>query len=355
MSLINTNFDNKGILPFMVGAVIGSACIGFYYKKIGNVKPNKIKVNDEVEDPMINKKENKIKEVNNAPLELRKRFENKGYVFVHQNLATVNVELNEFVELMRKYDLFVLNGCQDPDNCKCTFRHKRCRLFMIRKYSNADDMQYFTPSCNGVTVISPSNTDIQNGTTLHEFVQMFQNKFSDRVMDLVSYVNYIIDPRGESDYVVDVTLIADPYLNHKTMNRYGYPNYRIDNLIKDNDSLNKKCSLAWHQDHFIEVNTKQTHAYDVVAMFILNAKNISSHKLMIGKLKTDIDTSAMTLEQIQEHIILSSAISIENDICSDIGYIIDQRQNFFHKHSDFEYLNNESRRNVITIRIKYLK
>lgn len=347
-----------------------------------------------------NRRENAkiIKEIDKAPLELRKRFDNKGYVFINQNLATVNTELNEFVELMRKYDLYVLNGCRDPETCPCNFRHKRCRLFMIRKYSTSMDLQFFAPSCSGVTVISPSNKDIVNETPIHEFVQMFLTKFSDRVMDLVSYVSYIIDPHRISEYVVDVTMIADPYdRSYKYSTKkggYGQPvslrdssddllavsriiQRRTDDVLekipeqisdqistehtdkekcenaRDNRD-NHKCSLSWHQDHFVEAKTNQTHAYDFVALFVLNANNVTPHKLMIGKLKAEIDTKDMTLDQIQEHIIpLTDSLIDENT--SDIGYVIDQRKRYFHKHSDFEHLGADSRRNVITIRIKHLK
>lgn len=322
---------------------------------------------------IMNRKDNDkiIKEIDKAPLELRKRFDNKGYVFINQNLATVNTELNEFVELMRKYDLYVLDGCRDPDSCSCNFRHKRCRLFMIRKYSNSPDLHFFAPSCSGVTVISPSNKDIANETPIHEFVQMFLNKFSDRVMDLVSYVSYIIDPHRTSEYVVDVTMIADPYdRSYKystTKGGYGQPTTmrgessddllanRVITHSDDNMCTNHKCSLAWHQDHFIEAKTNQAHAYDFVALFVLNANNVTPHKLMIGKLKSDVDTKDMTLEQIQEHIIPLTDSFIDNQNTSDIGYVIDQRKRYFHKHSDFEYLGPDSKRNVVTIRIKYLK
>ena len=319
-------------------------------RSIEEIKAEEIKVGENIEtysheQQQKNKKEKeniKIREVNNSPLELRKRFNNKGFIFAHQNLATVNVELNEFIELMRRYDLNILDGCKDPNNCECTFRHKRCRLFMIRKYSNIDEMQYYSPHCSGVTTISPSNIDILMGTPVYEFIQMFQNKFSDRIMDLISYINYIVasDYNEELDYVVDVTMIADPY--------YNYDN-------KPNNIDNNKCTSFWHQDHFVETKTKQYHGYDIIALFILNAINTTPHKLMIGKLKSGVDISGMTLEQIQEHIILSSDFLIDNEIYSDIGYVIDQRKNFFHKHSEFSHQGNESKRNIITIRIKYLK
>ena len=306
----------------------------------------------------INKESEKIKEIDKSPLELRKRFDNKGYVFINQNLATVNTELNEFVELMRKYDLYILNGCDDPDNCQCNFRHKRCRLFMIRKYSNSGDFQFFSPSCSKVKVISPSNNDILNGTPIHEFTQMFFNKFSDRVMDLVNYVGYIIDPNKKSEYVVDITMIADPY--DKSNNQYiTYGICTNSENNSDNEktdiSANKTCSVLWHQDYFIEATTNQKHAYDFVAMFLLNAHNVTPHKIMIGKIKSDIDIKDMSLINIQEHIIPLSDSTIDSNNSSDIGYVIDQRANYYHKHSNFDYIDSNARRNVITIRIKNLK
>jgi hypothetical protein len=309
-----------------------------------------------------------IKKIDTSPLELRKKFNNKGYVFVNQNLATLNTELNEFVELMKKYELHVLNGCDDPDNCSCNFRHKRCRLFMIRKYSNDPALQFFSPTCSGVRVISPSNDDIQNGTMIHEFIQMFTSNFLAKVMDLVHYVCYIIDSQKLSlkgtfnQYVVDITMIANPYDNSIQENLlekdcYGKPSELImpKNSEIDQHCINRKCTLSWHQDHFVEAKTNQTHAYDVVALFILNAINITPHKLLIGRLRSDVDTRDMTLDQIQEYIIPLAETTIDINNSSDLGYIIDQRKRYFHRHTDFEHIGQYSRRNAITIRIKYLE
>ena len=62
----------------------------------------------------------------------------------------------------------------------------------------------------------------------------------------------------------------------------------------------------------------------------------------------------MSLDEIQEHIVPISDIEINKDLPYDIGYIIDQRRKIFHKHSDFEYENLETRRNVVAIRLKYI-
>lgn len=192
---------------------------------------------------------------------------------------------------------------------------------------------------------------------------MFNNKFIDRIMDLVGYVDYIIDPYRESPYVVDITMIADPYFkshsNFKT-NGYGEPVNKENNNITDinnNEKLNTntyKCTLNWHQDHFVETKTQKEYAYDFVALFVLKAHDTSEHKLMIGKIKDDIDIKDMDIDTLQKHIITISETDISNEINSDVGYIIDQRQKFFHKHSDFECYNKDSRRNVIAIRIKRL-
>ncbi|VBB17639.1 hypothetical protein YASMINEVIRUS_102 [Yasminevirus sp. GU-2018] len=327
----------------------------------------------------------KIKEIDKSPLELRKRFDNKGYVFITQNLATVNTEINELVELMRKLDLHILNGCSDPLKCGCNFRHRNCRLFMIRKYSVSPELQFFAPSCKGVTNIAPSNSDIKNGTPIHEFVQLFQNKFSDRVMDLVNYINFIVAPEKRTPYVVDITMIADPYVrsdksdeeSHNTKyTQYGQPADQYDPLNpKDHDrrvvhdgkivvdtsidsrtgkNKENKCSLKWHQDRFVEANTNKTHAYDFVAMFVLKAQQITPHKLMIGKVKEDIDIAKSSTDEIQQNVNMLADAWIDSDHDSDIGYVIDQTQGYLHKHSDFDYQSSLSRRNVITIRIKYL-
>lgn len=327
------------------------------------------------------KKYLRITEIDKSPLELRKRFDNKGYVFITHNLATVNTELNELVELMRKNDLHILNGCKDPSSCSCNFRHKLCRLFMVRKHSYSSELQFFAPSCTGVTDISPSNTDIKNGTPIHEYVQLFQNKFSDRVMDLVNYINFIIDPKKHSPYVVDVTLIADPcayvgpfYVDHKNINKNINNNVIMDEdinpIIQLNTDINisdkgkividtklarnNKCTIKWSQARFVEARTNKIIMYDYIAMFVLGSSNVTPHKLMIGKIKDDVDISKMLPEEIQENAVLLADTWINPDNNSDIGYIVDQTKGYLHKHSDFEYINEDAIRNVITIRIKYL-
>ena len=175
----NNTFVTTFLSGLLSGVFISGIFMRFFSTLFGDKHIPKISDNDsELSQYSKNihiKRENYkiIKEIDNAPLELRKRFDIKGYVLINQNLATVNTELNEFIELMRKYDLYVLDGCNDPEKCPCNFRHKRCRLFMIRKYTTLPGLQFFAPSCSGVTVISPSNKDIVNETPIHEFVQMF--------------------------------------------------------------------------------------------------------------------------------------------------------------------------------------
>jgi hypothetical protein len=237
---------------------------------------------------------------------------------------------------------------------------------MIRKYSDNPELQYYAPSCTGVVNISPSNNDIQNGTPLHEFVQLFQSVFSDRIMDLVSYVHFIVDPEGRSSYVVDVTLIADPYrcsdqnvIDSNDNNENNMSDLTTGKIVVDTTptlTKSNRCSLKWHQDRFIEARTNKTHPYDYVALFILNLTSVTPHRLMIGKTKTDMSDmfDDMSIDEIQQQVITLADILIDSENRSDIGYVINQGQGFMHKHSDFDYLDDDARRNVITIRLKYL-
>ena len=225
----------------------------------------------------INKELLKIREIDKSPLELRKRFDNKGYVFITRNLATINTELNELVELMRKSDLHILKGCKNPSTCSCSFRHKHCRLFMIRKYSDSPEIGFFAPSCTGVTDVSPSNKDIKDGTPIHEFVQFYQTKFSNRMMDLVNYINFIVNPERHSKYAVDITLIADPcnYAPPSPSPSQINSDSIVDTNITTMDSTrNSSCSMKWTQSRFGEAQTNKTHAYDYIAMFLLKLNNM---------------------------------------------------------------------------------
>lgn len=323
----------------------------------GKINPISLEQNDKIK---------LIKNIDKAPLELRKRFDKKGFVVVSDNLATINTEFNEFIELMRRYDLSILDGCKNPNTCSCNFRHKRCRLFMVRTYSDFPKPQFFVPTCSGVIDISPSNKDVQDDTTIHKFVQMFQNEFYDRINDLVNYISYVTDPNRINQFVVDITLIADPYDEYYKYEPadgglYGHPKIiqtmdvtSVQNEIKHIGDQHK-IMTSWHQDIFLEAKTNKTHAYDIVAMFLLNAHKITQHKLMIGKPKNEINLNGLSPDQIQDNIIPLSETLIDQHTNSDIGYIIDQRKNIFHRHTNFEYMSRDSRRNVITIRLKYLK
>lgn len=296
--------------------------------------------------------EQKIREIDKSPLELKKRFALKGYTFILRNLATVNTELNEFVELMRKMDLHILDGCKNPDTCQCNFRYKNCRTFMIRKTSSNNDYQIFAPSCSGVTYISPSNSDIQNNTPIHEFVQLFHNTFYERVLDVVNYINYITSQNNFSknthnanrNYVVDITLVADPFDcsedRYKDHNNNSNGEIVVDTKINTNTNYVSK----WNQDRFSDAKTNKQHAYDYVATFVLGSKDITSHKMMIGKIENDTDSNVTNIAELW----------IDDTHNADIGYVLDQTQGFLHKHTEFSYLSPYGHRNVITIKYKFL-
>lgn len=155
--------------------------------------------------------------------------------------------------------------------------------------------------------------------------------------------------------------------------------------------------------------------YDCVALFILNGRDITPHSLMIGKAEMNIDTTdrdtelkivdinnkptaADDLKGVlnEQEIMTKSGVSssdemtgseystdstqsyesqktesvrgpakpgtieivrtieLEDKQFSDIGYVIDQRRELYHKHTQFKYGSAESRRNVVAIRFKYI-
>ncbi len=281
-------------------------------------------------------------------MDICKIFEKKRFVFVRDSLGSIGTDLNEFTELMRRYNLNILNGCEDPDTCQCKYRHKRCRMFMIRKLSTADSFEFYSPSCNKVEKIIVSQKDIDDKTDLYNFMNLFHENFSDCVMNLVNYVDFIIDPHQKMKYIADVLFIADPYYtNYRQYQSNGYGhNIEIEKPDSDIDAVpedKRSCSLNWHRDMYRQSSSNETQLYDYVALFILNVKNISPHKLMIAKFN-ETDEMAGKI----------SSIDIDENVTGDIGYIIDQNANLFHRHSDFVHQNIDARRNVIAIRFKYI-
>ena len=146
--MIKINTSN--ITSLFMGILISIPTVSYCYNRLYNKELTKSQkrynnVKKELEELKNKEDEKKITEIYKSPIELSRRFDNKGYVVMYHNLTTVNTELNEFIELMRMYDLPQLDGCINPDTCNCLFRHKRCRLFMIRKCSLSNDIKFFSP------------------------------------------------------------------------------------------------------------------------------------------------------------------------------------------------------------------
>lgn len=417
----------------------------------------------------------------NAPMALRRHFENKGFAIVQNNLSQANTKLNEFVELMRMDGLAVLNGCSDPVNCKCTFRHKRCRLFIARyesynaksydstdsEYENA--FRFYSSSCKGVERIGKTDenesdnsddasteTEVvgiakatnseasvatgdslakileeeinniisESSTNLTRLIGLFDRDFTNSCIDIIEYLHYIIGSESHN-YIADVIFIADPYFEgaqHSLDNGYGKPENtcesehancdgNCDTYLEDSEMT---CCMDWHRDIFSDPRG-MSKPYDCVALFILNGRDITHHSLMIGKAAINTDASdrdaeleivninnklaaadglkgALNEQEIMTKSSVSSSdgmtgseystdstqsyesqktesvrgpakpgtietvrtIELEDKQFSDIGYVIDQRRELYHKHTQFKYGSAESRRNVVAIRFKYV-
>lgn len=278
-----------------------------------------------------------ITKFDEAPLELRKRFDSLGYVIVSNALASTNTDLNEMIELMKKMELPMFDGCSSPSECSCKFRYKNSRLFVLRRYSATNILHYYSPNCDGVKSIVPTNADMLDNTQLHRFIQMFHNSFSSQLFDLVDFVRYITDPDMSQNYVVDITLIADPI---KICDDLTIADKENSLTVDTNLNITNKCVSKWDQARYTEKNTDTTTPYDVVAQFVLSCKNVTPHKLMIGKL--DSETNTVSVRDVW----------IESG-SSDIGYIVDQRREMITKHSDYSYKTQDSHRNIVTVKIKY--
>lgn len=283
--------------------------------------------------------------VQSNTMEIVSNLRNHGYVFLKDLLGDHNNELNLFVETLRTIDLDLLNGCDDPVNCDCTFRHKFCRMLMIRKYSHKRAFEYYSPSCDSLSNLRDLHDNYEIYNTCQNLIEDFEKNFSTTTQDIINFINHLIDPESKYQYVADVQFIADPYykINENELD--------TDLDISDIDNCGRECHLNWFKNHFVSGKKNTLHAYDYVALFVLNANEITDHKLMIGKLDSNDDSK--NIDELQDKIEHLNDITIK---CgkSDIGYIINQKLPIFHKHSDFTFLNNESRRNVLTIRIKHI-
>ena len=180
------------------------------------------------------------------------------------------------------------------------------------------------------------------------------------------------------------------------------------------DTEDLSCCTDWHQDIFLDTDG-DCRPYDYVALFVLDGTDITPHQLMIGQAEYEIETETGSdmvsditdtitdakAESLRNKIINSDRIEIIDTISedsseslittnienipnsqnvlprspmspsapksirqiytvdldrphmADIGYIIDQGKDLFHRHSQFTYKSTESRRNVLAIRFRY--
>ena len=318
---------------FMAGAAIGASAVGSYMllKRVNageklngvvkslfthNINNKDDNANNNSNDTMteINKKEdNELSAIllpknnlNIAPLELRNIFEHKGYVVINKNLAKINNEINNFITNMQNLKTTSLDGCVDPLNCACTFKYKHSRFLMLRKYSNKENIHYYSPTCNG-------DYEIIMNDEIKELIDIFEHKYLDLIMNIVSYIDYIIDPHREKQYVVDLKIIS--------------------NLTSVKDD--------WHQDMFTEYKTSEKNIYDYSALFLLNTHNISEHIISIGQ---KINNSVKNIFDLN--------IPSES---SDIGYLIDQTKEICYHYPEFTYLTDDATYNVLKIQIKKIE
>ena len=356
MNIDNYNFEfteYKNKISYIAFGILFGASAYFVWRIF--TKKKTIKYTESINKNLESKNENKkIDIINSSPLELTDRFEKKGFVVIKDGLASTNKTIDEFIELMRCYkDLKELNGCKNPESCTCKFRHKYCRLFMMRLHSDFKNKpKYYSPTCDGYADMTVTKNDISEMTNKYKFINLYEKNFYDKVLNLIGYVDFIIDPTHNNKYVVDVLFIADPYYEgqeHRMTNGYG-TNLIEQNQKKDeNTKLNKFkriCNCDWHIDEYVDNKTKQKCPYDCVALFILNNYETTSHELLIGKIPSD-----NTIKNIQD-IKICKKINISHNT-KDIGYIINQNMDLYHQHTEFEHLSLNSRRNVIAIRYKY--
>jgi hypothetical protein len=216
---------------------------------------------------------------------------------------------------------------------------------MVRKYSTKKSFEYYSPACNHLSNLADVHDDYKVYNNCQELITDFEANYSKTTQDIINFIKHIIDPNRKNKYLADVQFIADPY----------YESEKKDLDIYDIDYKNEKeCHLNWFKNHFVASENSTLHAYDYVALFILNANEITDHKLMIGKLNTTESTKdKIYIEDLQDEIELLNVINIASGT-NDVGYIINQKLPLFHKHSDFSFIGNNARRNVLTIRIKQL-
>jgi hypothetical protein len=397
-----------------LGAALGITSSFLFNKKI-YPKSDKMEYirddNKDNKDNNTNTCDLKGKEIRmNAPIILRQQLDKNGYTIIKNNLSQINTKINEFVELMRRDGLSFLNGCKDPDKCECNFRHKRCRL-LIAKYESYDNkkknhFEFYSSNCKGNSRLGVNsdlfgknnnenesieiinnydqnklnltksdltksdlseesnymNESILEGSSdnedLQKLLDLFKRDFTDSCVNIIEYIDYIIGSKT-SNYTTDLIFIADPFhegYQHTQDNGYGKPDYEYNNDHICSDFCQKakpddetlSCCMEWHQDMLSDSKGNHT-PYDYVALFILNGRDITSHQLMIGKADTDKKNENGSQKKIKE----IQTIDLDKHQNSDIGYIINQKRDLYHKHSKFSYKSTHSRRNVLAIRFKY--
>jgi hypothetical protein len=228
----------------------------YVHSRVNVITPTLTNISPEQIESILKAKGKEIRM--NAPVILRQHFEQKGYAIIQNNLSHTNTKLNEFAELMRMDGLSILNGCEDPDNCECNFRHKRCRLFIARYNSYSDsrssnsngssndknnDFRFYSSNCQGIMRIRLANED---GSAF----------LSDSILSDHGSSDVDSDDLSEKSNDVDQVDNNTPELSEEGMQSQFSTDTNTDTLGKEiNHSLNESLKIIQNLNQLEEDKT----------------------------------------------------------------------------------------------------
>lgn len=169
---------------------------------------------------------------------------------------------------------------------------------------------------------------------LKKIVELFECDMNNNCEKLIKFVHKIVNS-AKKNYTADVFMITE----HSD----------CMGVCVDNCSCCEEL-IKWQKDEFLNNNDEYI-AYDHVAYFVLDNQNVTPYDINLGMRDENVNLDNYEMYTIHETI---------NNVGNNNGFIINQQKNLVHKHTKFYYdhlknqnKNNNSKRNIVIIRLKY--
>jgi hypothetical protein len=270
----------------------------------------------------INNHNHDINNNNNNNMNNNKNIMTKNNYIIFDKITLdklIDDNITNLFKIIEESDLNLLNGCQDSKKCKCMFEHKNNRILTMRYNSLKDNYDYYSPKCNKIVNLNDIHLLYDDYDNSQDFINIYNSEYKQNVLLIIDYIKNILNI-GDNNFILDTEFIIEPY---------DYTIYDGKNMYYSNDDNNDD-----NYDKYYNNTTKKLEKYDYVVYFVIDNKNISNYNI-----------------NILNNNIIEKTINITGNI-NKLGYIIDQTNNISQYHTQYNYLNHNSKHNVMCLKFK---